>query len=378
MTKPNIPIHPDDVLFFNEVVGVMQKVAKQYDLPLRQVVGASMPAEGMSDFKGRCSSDGTIELVMRCTVDGQFVAEPRSPQAVWDTAAHELAHLRHANHGVKFNEFWQELREAIDNLQVDHRQKTIDKLLKMQKSRDGEAALGNNDAAEAFAAAINKMMLEHELEPSDLDYAHAMQDDPVVEVKTDLKKYRVEQKQSRIAWQETLARIVANAHLCKFLVRSRSNDIWFVGTRSHATVAEYVYGILVRNANVMSWKAYRAYLEEGIEAYGKAKAVKAGFRSSWQMAFVERVAERLKEARTAAVADVPMEHRGTALMRLEGALVKAQQYVDDKFKARRGLPALAYSRASNAEGARQGRAAADAMPIGRRGVTGGTKGLLGN
>lgn len=376
----NIPLHPDDVLFFNEVVAVMKRVARSYDLPLVRVEAYPMPTKGMADRLGECTSTGIVRLVMRATVDGQFADAPRTPEDVWRTAAHELAHLRHMNHGVAFQTFELEMQTAVDVNRVDNRQRVIDKLVKIQALRDSEAQLGNAAAAESFAATINKMLIENELSPSDLDYARATDKDPVVEMSVDLSKYRIESKRCRVAWQEALARVVASAHLCKFLVRSGSNVITFVGTRSHATVCEYVYGTLVPAASKMCEKAYHDYGMENGRANGTGRwtAGEPGFNESWLTAFVERINERLREARLAAVkqagADVP-GGSSTALIRLEGAMVKAQRYVDDKFRGH--ASPLQRVSGKHAEGRRRGRAAADALPIGRRGVGGSApRGLL--
>lgn len=367
----NIPLHPDDVLLFNEVAAAMRRVARKYKLPLRAVEAFPMPDRGMADRLGECRSDGTIRLVMRATVDGQFCDEPRTPEDIWRTAAHELAHLRHFNHGEAFQVFELEMREAVSNERVDHRQKLLDKLVKMQDARDGEARLGNEAAAEAFAAAINRMLIEHELSPTDVDYARTRDDDPIVELSTDLSKYRIETRKVRVAWQETLARIVANAHLCTFLIHSGSNSIIFVGTRSHATVAEYVYGTLVPAAQKMCDAAYHDYGMESIAEFGKWKAREPGFRESWMAAFTERIRERFDEARRAAVAQAAVDVPGgtsQALMRLDGQLIRVRKYVDDKFRGK--ASPLRRVSAYHAEGRARGRVAADAVPIGRRGVTG--------
>lgn len=375
-------LHPDDVLFFTEVSEAMRRVAAQYQLPLRAIHPATMPQKGIADFLGLCRHTGDIELVMRATVDGQFVDAPRTPADVWRTAAHELAHLRHMNHGQAFHEFFGELMVAIENQQGDHRAKIIDKLVKIQKLRDGEQSLGNSAAAETFAATINRMMIEYELNPSDLDYARVQQDDPVLEIKVDLKKYGIQYKNIRLAWQESLARIVAKAHLCSFLIQAKTNNIWFVGTRSHALVAEYVFGALVPAADRMSYLAKRKYADELKRTTGTWAGVN-GFREAWLDAFIERIRERLEEARKSAVqeavSDLPPGSETQALIRLDGALVKTRKYIDDRFKGRkRNLNALSTGHSNNAEGRSRGRAAADAMPIGRRGVTGGKspKGLL--
>lgn len=364
------------MLFFNEVATAMRTVATRYNLPLRSITAAHMPKAGMLDFLGRCFTSGDIELVMRATVDGQFCDAPRTPDDVWRTAAHELAHLRHMNHGDAFHALFCELTAALDNLRTpDHKAKIIDKLVKMQRSRQSEAELGNTEAAEAFAAAINRMLIEYELHPSDLDYARAADDDPIIELRVNLKNYNIDAKRQRVAWQESLARIVANAHLCSFLLSPGSNDIWFVGTRSHATVAEYVFGTLVPAAARMSTTEYLRFRASVTPLPGTQKRPGTyGFTEAWLDAFTRRIAERFADARKASVAeavvDLPAGSASTALIRLDGALTRVRSYIDDKFKSRRsGANALSSGRSNNAEGKARGRAAADAMTLGRRAMT---------
>lgn len=385
-------LHPDDVLFFNEVRAAMFRVAKSYGLPLRSIEPMSMPEKALADRLGDCSQSGNIRMVMRATVDGAWCEAPRSPERTWETAAHELAHLKHFNHSSAHAEFTLELLMALRNQTEDHRDKIIRKMVKLQNQAQGEREIGNTAAAEAFAAAVNRMLIEYELNPSAIDYARTQQDDPVIEIPVDLSKYRIEKVDRRVAWQESLARVVANAHLCTFLLRTKSNNIWFVGTKSHATVAEYVYGILVPAAEKMSLKARHDHRVELRKRYGiePGKAIPRsigeafGFREAWLDAFVNRISERMAEARQAAVreavdlSDAP-DAESQALIRLDGAVVKVRKYIDDRFAGRRRAAQSLTRRAGwNSAGRAAGRAAADAMPIGRRGVTAGSgpKGLL--
>lgn len=362
-------IHPDDILVFKEVCDAMFRVAKVYSLPLKSISGMKMPLSGMSDRLGDCSYDGNIRLVLRCTVNGEWCETPCSPDQIWETAAHELAHLRHFDHSPAFLDFCEELQVAMNNKKKDHKQKVIDRLIKMQAVRQGEADLGNEEAAEAFAAAINRMMIDYELSPSDLDYARALDDDPVVEVPVQLGIYSIPRMKTRIAWQESLAQMVAKAHLCKILVRGTSNDIWFVGTRSHAMVAEYVYGTVVPAVATMSKKAETAYWKA--TGCGRGKDNKAlGYRAAWISAFLARIRERFEEGRKAAVAECPSE--STALLRLDGAMIKVQKYIDDKFSeraARRHIVGITHRSRDHADGMAHGRAAADKITLGRRGLT---------
>lgn len=372
-------IHPDDVLLFESTRALMFRVAKKYDLRLVQVIPEPRP-EYKTSALGTCNAGGVICLTMRGMSNGVWDTEPRRAKDVRNTAAHELAHLRHMDHSPAFQEFEEEMQEAVANQSEDHREKVLRRLVKMQAQRDGEAKLGNEKAAEAFAAAVNRMMLEYELKPSDLDYQRSTQDDPVIELMFDHKKHGTKAKHSRIAWEESLARVVAKANLCSFLIRSGSNAIWFVGTRSHATVAEYTYGILVREATKLADKEYLKFFYR-CQAEGDVTRAR-GFRAAWLDAFVGRVRERLEDERQQMVrdiaADLPPGSASTALLRIDNALVKTQAYIDQKFaRKRKYAAALNGGRCGHQDGRAWGRAAADRMALGRRGVgAGGARGAL--
>jgi hypothetical protein len=98
-------------------------------------VPATMP-QRHGGFPRSLLQHGDIELVMRATVDGVFVDAPRTPADVWRTAAHELAHLKHMNHGPQFTSSSLSSCARSTTLQEDHREKRIRKLVKMQQSRD--------------------------------------------------------------------------------------------------------------------------------------------------------------------------------------------------------------------------------------------------
>lgn len=251
-----------------------------------------------------------------------------------------------------------------------NRDRLLRKLAKMKAAQEGEAKLGNMEAAEAFAAAINRMLIDNELDMSDVDYKSQQDDDPVVQMMVNLDSYGIKRKKVRVDWQESLAHIVAKAHLCRFLVSPGSNRIFFVGTRSHAMVAEYVYGTLAPIADKMATKEKYKYGAECFKRDGHWRGVN-GFREAWLSAFLHRIDERFEEMKRAAVAQTP--NSSTALIRLSGALVKANQYME-QFKGR--APGLGGLRQRNAEGARRGRAAADSMALGRQGVTSGIRGRL--
>ena len=362
----NSPIHPDDILFFQELCNVMRSVAKEYNLPLRSITGFPMPAKGMADRLGDCCITGDIRMVLRCAENGIWADAPLDPEKVWETAAHELAHLKHHNHGEQFQLFTEELIVAVRNRRGTQKQKLLVKLAKMQEQAKSEAALGNEAAAEAFASALNKMMLRYELEPSDLDYVKISREEPIIELRIDLGRYGIKDKAARSAWQENLAGAVARAHLCQILVRPNSNQITFVGTKAHATVAEYVYGTIAPFVEKMSKKAEYDYWVATGCGRGVNNQAK-GFRGAWIDAFVGRIWERFKEAREAAIAETTTTETG--LVRLEGALLKVKEYVNNKFKSTRAASIGNHRGLTHAAGRAAGREAANRVTLGQKGIS---------
>lgn len=238
--------------------------------------------------------------------------------------------------------------------------KILDKLSKLRASAEGEAKLGNAEAAEAFASMINSMLLKHELSMEDVPMGGVVKDEPIVELMVDLKAHGVKDVGSRIGWQEALARIVADAHLCRFLVTTGTNWITFVGTKEHATVAAYAYGVLCSAADRMSMAARAEWWKR--ECGGKHLA-SGNFRAGWIHGFVGRIAERFAAARKAEVKATGNESQ--ALVRLSGALARAAAHVAENYKKKAPSTSM---KGGNREGYREGRAAADSMKIGQRGI----------
>lgn len=240
-------------------------------------------------------------------------------------------------------------------------EKVLDKLAKLVASREGEAALGNSAAAEAFAEAINSMLLRHELSMEDVPLAGA-KEEPIIEQFVDLDAYGIKQSRVRIGWQESLARIVAEAHLCKFLVTAGSNSIIMVGTKQHVAVAEYAYGVLAASANRMSKEARDAYWRENRD---DADFESGNFRAAWLRGFIGRIADRFKEAKKAEVKAAVNMSSSTALMRLDDQLAKVAKHVGEKYKTKIRSARLG----SGCEaGYQAGRTAADKITLGQKGV----------
>lgn len=253
---------------------------------------------------------------------------------------------------------------------MTNKDRLLDKLAKLKATQEGEAKLGNTAAAEAFAAAINRLLLEHELSMEEVQSYAERDTDPIVRVGLDFDAHGIERSRRRSDWQQTLAMVVAEAHLCKILVAAGSNRIWFVGTKAHATVAEYAYGTLVPLAIRLADKAYYDY-HMGLRREGKDIRLARGFRPVWLTSFVARIAQRFWAMRKEVTTATGNETQ--ALMRLDNQLARVNRELEKVKK----IPAMGRNDRYHAEGARQGREAADRVPLGQKGVERSTvKGVL--
>lgn len=151
----------------------------------------------------------------------------------------------------------------------------------------------------------------------------------------------------------------------RLVMRGKVNGQWDDQPR------RYVYGTLVPLVLKMAEKDYNTFFYANYKAGKGDVSMVRGFRAAWLKAFLERISERFDEARKAAIAaTTPIGASSTALVRLNGAMVKVQDYIDNRFhQKRRYANPLSQLNGRNDTGRQMGRAAADRLDIGRKAIT---------
>lgn len=252
-------------------------------------------------------------------------------------------------------------------------EKILDKLAKLKRHADSAKAIGSEAEAQAFADMLQKLLLDHKLSMSDIDFETMEKDSPVETHYINYSQYPdIKLKGTRVAWIEDLAAMVARAHFCRILVHKGSSRITLVGRKEDVTVAEWMFIVLQRAAEKISGRAYDAYRNEerrkAIAEHGEAGRHGSmphtfGFRESFITGFINRLRERLKETQAAATASSSM-----ALMRLSKSDAAVVDYMA-KFTGKAGQ--LSRNSRYHGEGLSRGRSAADRINLGTRGVDAG-------
>jgi hypothetical protein len=220
----------------------------------------------------------------------------------------------------------------------------VELIRKLKAHADSAEKIGNAAEAEAFAARVSSLLLKYKLEMTDVELDQQATIDPLTEEMVEFNKWGLEFKRTRIAWQERLAHVLADANFCGLLVLPKSNVIWFVGREADRQVCIYLYATLVRAMKYQSdWDYGQAYREA--LRIGSDVTELRGYKASWLAGCISSIAERLGRERKALVTDT----RGTALV------LRAEQELKDHMeKYKKGSPSPRGRNANNLWGALAG------------------------
>lgn len=243
-------------------------------------------------------------------------------------------------------------------------EKVIEKLAKIKAHAESAKAIGNEQEAQAFASMLQKLLLQHKLEMTDIDYQKEMQEEPITEHHPELiykngkvfyKEYPdVEVVNRRRGWCETLASVISDAYSCRFLVVSRRSYIIFVGHKSNVAICEYLFITMMRTAEKLSANAAKTKRAEWREQLGGPGATPQGYRESWLNGFITRIAERMREERS------KFNSGSTALVRVNKEAIAVRDYME-KYKSK--VSSVGGTRHFNPDGYSDGKKVANSMNI---------------
>jgi len=220
-----------------------------------------------------------------------------------------------------------------DNMNEKNKEKIIEKVRRLRAQLEHEATGNQKGITEAealaFAATMQRLMLQYNLTMSDVEWQTMKVDENISTMRVGFRQ-GMRTVKMRIGWRETMAKFVCRAHFCKCLVILRTSDLTFVGRpkdlESAATTFVYLACVAERLADTDYAKRYT-------EAYkaGDVTTVR-GYRQSYLYGF----AERLGALYALEVKQIE-ENIGssTALVRTTDALAAVNQYATETLKVKR-------------------------------------------
>lgn len=240
------------------------------------------------------------------------------------------------------------------------------KVSKLLRHAESAKAVGSLAEAEAFAAKAQELMMEHAIEVTVDSY-----DEPVTDPmgttrlgpdKVTPDTYKRGGYGKRSAWREGLARIVANANFCGFLVTTGTSTISFYGKKSHRESAAEVFLALLyvaerlRKRDVAEERKYYGYTPEG-------------FTASWREGFLAAIREKMHVTRQRITEQLKLEGNTTALVRLDQHRTDLREYSAGRWgrrAARLGGSASGYNATGYSAGYRAGKGASTAPSTHKR------------
>jgi len=215
--------------------------------------------------------------------------------------------------------------------QEESKDRWLARVAKLLNMAAGAKAVGNQHEAEAFAAKVQELLVEHALSMTEVEAAQSAADDPIDETRTaPLRNGRVEYR-SALEWQRMLAEAIVHSYGGHLLTLYGSSALIFVGRASTRPVMVYVYETLVTVARRLMRRARKEAREQGVW--------QSGYDGSYMVGFARAIRERLLAERRAMEdrvhAQAKAERRddavSTALVRIGAEPQRAREWAQAKY-----------------------------------------------
>jgi hypothetical protein len=197
----------------------------------------------------------------------------------------------------------------------------IDLLRKLIASEKSEREIGNQAAAEAFAAKAQELLLKHKLEMTDVEFAAEEIEEPVLGEQMDASEMiGMPDKMKSDRWISVLLTGIADANFCKVL-SGRGNRFVVVGRASDRAATSALFIYLSQACIEMAPK------HADTNGYGKRicpSALRRSFLSSFKIGFAVAIYQRLRVKKAELKAGAQVQ----GLIRID----QMERAVADKFK----------------------------------------------
>ena len=127
-------------------------------------------------------------------------------------------------------------------------EKIIEKLQKLMAHEKSAREIGSAAEADAFAAKVSELLLEHKLSMSEVEIANVDQDDPIVDESFWPHEHGANFTLRHVSWQLHIAVHVSKLNFCEIMSHWRSNGISIVGRKQDVAVTKALLGWLIEKA----------------------------------------------------------------------------------------------------------------------------------
>lgn len=222
-----------------------------------------------------------------------------------------------------------------------NRDALIERLRKLKAKADSAAAIGSQEEAATFAAAVQRLLAEHKLSMSEIEVAQEDAVDPIDYVHLVPSAIGLDRHTTRrVMWREQLAAHVAHAHFCEMLVSShpitKEQTIIIIGREADREAAAYTFAVLARTCVELSLAGYRKARKNQDQT--------EGFHEAFRWGFTQAIAARYKKEEDAIKEEA--QSTGKALVRLDQTRAKVKEFAQQKMKSTQ-LPEVKRRRAAN-------------------------------
>ncbi len=209
-------------------------------------------------------------------------------------------------------------------------QKLKDKMQKLLNHATSAETIGNQAEAEAFMKKLNKLCMQHKIAMAEVQaFDPQNSDESIKDEMVDLYEEGLPITNRRQHIVEQLARTVAEANNCTFLVQRGSNNIYFVGRDQDRRFAiqmfSYAWKTMLADCHKEQTKTYHHFKKLGMLDQAK------GFRASFKKGFVFAIEDRLEEAKEEVRQTTDEE---TFALITVASMVAVTEYVNNKYSSK--------------------------------------------
>jgi len=199
--------------------------------------------------------------------------------------------------------------------------KLMERIVKLHAKAVSAREIGSIAEAEAFMSAVQKMLAEHDMTISEVEFNLSLTQDVVQMQLVVPEMFGEEDGRSGKLHQKVVAYSVAELFNCRFLNHGDSGRAFFIiGRSAHREIAIFMVTTLLRTMEDMADKEYVRYFYACKRAGDVTRA--RGFRQGFVEGFAKSIMERCKQLMAQRAGSV-----GTALVRVN----QEKQKIDDFF-----------------------------------------------